>query len=298
MKTFFFFIHALAQSNAIQFRADEPLPLEQQTSPDYTTYVLILIGIIFVGYFIVTKRRMFEFIFRAATGKFNVTSNNPLSIDKQRSILLGAVYSSQQHARLDTLKLHIESNRRNIILKEWWGIQNTDDALETLDRLRDVGHRYFFPPVVEAMKQAGDQAKKDILLAHFKTSEEMERAILFLNNLQEALETMKKEGTITDMEDLARIGVAGWDVARLSFITRACYDAGYIDEETAWSYLQAADQLAHATLGSWKALGDSYVVGRYFWGGVDEASSLIHLYAKELSEKLQSPWKRIAFKTV
>lgn len=152
MKTFFFFIHALAQSNAIQFRADEPLPLEQQTSPDYTTYVLILIGIIFVGYFIVTKRRMFEFIFRAATGKFNVTSNNPLSIDKQRSILLGAVYSSQQHARLDTLKLHIESNRRNIILKEWWGIQNTDDALETLDRLRDVGHRYFFPPVVEAMK--------------------------------------------------------------------------------------------------------------------------------------------------
>ena len=58
MKTFFFFIHALAQSNAIQFRADETLPLEQQTSPDYTTYVLILIGIIFVGYFIVTKRRI------------------------------------------------------------------------------------------------------------------------------------------------------------------------------------------------------------------------------------------------
>ena len=104
---------------------------------------------------------MFEFIFRAATGKFNVTSNNPLSIDKQRSILLGAVYSSQQHARLDTLKLHIESNRRNIILKEWWGIQNTDDALETLDRLRDVGHRYFFPPVVEAMKQAGAERSEE-----------------------------------------------------------------------------------------------------------------------------------------
>lgn len=295
MKPLLLSLQALAQSDTIPSGIGETLPVESPASPNYTTYVLILIGIVFVGYFFVSRRRMFANIYRAIRGKFNVTSNNPLSIEKQRQILLGAIFSSQQNARLDSLKLHIDSKQRSMILDEWWDIRCTEDALETLDGLRDKGHRYFFPYVLEAMKQPDDQAKGDVILAHFEEEEEIERAVYFLNNLSGSVEAMKKEGTITGIEDLERIGVGGWDVGRLSFIARACYDAGYIDEETAWKYLQDADRLAHEKLDSWKALAESYVVGRYLWGGINADSSLIRLYATELCTKPDSPWNKIAF---
>ncbi|MDO4789480.1 MAG: DUF1266 domain-containing protein [Porphyromonas sp.] len=295
MKALFLSLQAFAQSDTIPTGMSETLPTETQTSPDYTTYVLILIGIIFVGYFFVSRRRMFANLFRAITGKFNVTSNNPLSTEKQRQILLGAIFSSQQNARLDTLKLHIDSKQRSMILDEWWDIQSTEDALETLDNLRDKGHRYFFPHILEAMKQSDDKAKGDVILAHFEEEEEIGRAVHFFNNLSGSIEAMKKEGTITSIEDLERIGVNGWDIGRMSFIARACYDAGYIDEETAWNYLQEADRLAHEKLDSWKSLAESYVVGRYLWGGINADSSLIRLYATELCNKPESPWNKIAF---
>lgn len=280
----------------IALMAAIPCAFAQSASGDaLTKNVLIFVIAVLVIYFVVSKSRMFMSIVRAISGAFRTSKKNPHTTDQQRKILLGAVYSLQQDAYLDTLKLDIGSSKRNTILQDWWGIHGKDSAFETLDYLRDKGHRYYFPTVLEMMKMDSADAQRELVRSRMQNQEDAEKTISSFNNLMASIDALKKEGTITSEADIERVGVVGWDVGRLSFMTRLCYEAKYLTEDEAWSYLDAADRIAHEGLGSWKDLADSYVLGRYFWTGVDGNSSVIRVYANDLLNKPKSPWTVIPF---
>lgn len=260
-----------------------------------TNYVLILMIVVLVGYFFISKRHMLMSIIRMFSGSFRTAKDNPLTPEQQRKILLGSIYSLQQGGYLDSLRLDVGGNRAATILQDWWGIHGKDSAKETLDYLRDKGHRFYFAIALDMMKQNNWDQQKEVILSNVQTQEDAEKTVEYFKNLTSSIEEMKKDGTITSDEDLKRLGVTGWDAGRLSFMARLCHDAKLITEEEVWAYLDAADRIARENLRSWKDLADSYVLGRYFWTGADGNSSAIRSFANDLLKKPNSPWNTVPF---
>jgi Protein of unknown function (DUF1266) len=58
-----------------------------------------------------------------------------------------------------------------------------------------------------------------------------------------------------------------WDFSRLVHLARLCFFAGYIDEETAWTYIRAAGRNLAARFDGWPAYGRAILVGREIWAG-------------------------------
>ena len=90
--------------------------------------------------------------------KRQMTGNNPLkkyhrnpkgsnlSRTQQRAINFGAILTEMNHEFCDSLQSvnHGVTKYLNQSLREWWGINSTDDAKETLERLKNKGHRQVF----------------------------------------------------------------------------------------------------------------------------------------------------------
>ena len=58
-----------------------------------------------------------------------------------------------------------------------------------------------------------------------------------------------------------------WDFSRLVHLARLCHFAGYIDEETAWTYIRAAGRNLAARFDGWPAYGRAVLAGREIWAG-------------------------------
>jgi hypothetical protein len=73
--------------------------------------------------------------------------------------------------------------------------------------------------------------------------------------------------------DIKKYGAAAWDYGRLIFIARLCFDAKYLSQAEAWTYIEQAHQLAFIEFNSWEAYAKSYVIGRALWGGKNSFNS-------------------------
>ena len=225
------------------------------------------------------------------TGGFRTKGD--ISTLESKKILTGALYALQQGAYLNTLTADI-GEKLYTLLGEWWGIEDRNSALETLDYLRDKGYSFYFPTVLKAFSAASDEERKEIILAEMTTQEDAEKAYTQTHNLLAAIDPLKENKTIEKTEDVERYGVTGWDTGRLIFIARLCCDAKYIEEEEAWSYIDVGYAQAQSAFKSWDELAKSYVIGRFVWGGKD-ANDGMQILANDLLEKPKSPWKQVAW---
>jgi len=250
----------------------------------------IVIGIVICFFFFKYKSTIMSII-RIFTGGFRTKGD--IKTLESKKILVGAIYAEQQGAYLNTLTAGI-GDKLYTILGEWWGINDRDSALDTLDYLRDKGYSYYFPTVYKAFLAASDPERKDIILDEMTTQEDAEKAYEQTHNLLESIEPLKKLNTIEKTEDVEKYGVVGWDTGRLIFIARLCYDAKYIEEEEAWAYIDAAYAQAQKTFKSWNELAKSYVIGRFIWRG-KEGDDGMQGIADDLVNKPNSPWQQVAW---
>jgi len=251
-------------------------------------FVIVGAGIYGTYYFFKNKSTILGVI-RMFTGGYRIKGD--ITTLESKKILTGAIYAEQQGAYLNTLTADI-GDRLYTILKEWWGINDRDSAIDTLDYLRDKGYTYYFPTVYKAFSAASDAERKDIIIAEMTTQEDVEKAYDQTHNLLESIDLLKKLKTIEKTEDIKKYGVVGWDAGRLIFISRLCYDAKYIDEEEAWTYIDAAYAQAHSVFKSWNELAKSYVIGRFIWRGKGADDGMQYI-ADNLVNKPNSPWKQV-----
>ncbi|MDR2913916.1 MAG: DUF1266 domain-containing protein [Tannerella sp.] len=287
---------AQAQRDSIKLATKQQQALydaqNKRTQQMIWLFVVVGLGTFAVFFFLKNKSTVMSII-RIFTGGYRIKGD--IMTLESKKILTGAIYADQQGAYLNTLTADI-GNKLYTILSDWWGINDRDSAIETLDYLRDKGYAYYFPTVYKAFSASSDQERKDIITSEMTTQEDAEKAYAQTHNLLESVDSLKKLKLIEETDDIEKYGVVGWDAGRLIFIARLCYDAKYIDEEEAWIYIDAAYAQAQKAFKSWDELAKSYVIGRFIWNGKSADDGIQH-FADDLVNKPNSPWKQVAWRS-
>jgi len=266
---------------------------EQNKSSERFIWIIVACGAIFSLTFLWVKYgNVVMGIIRILTGNYRIKGD--VTTLEAKKILTGAIYADQQGAYLNTLKADV-GGKLFTILGEWWGINGRDSAIETLDYLRDKAFAYYFPTVFKAAQAGSDSERKEIITAAMTNQEDAEKAYSQTGNLLESIDTLKKYKLINSIDDVEKRGVKGWDVGRLIFIARLCFDAKYISEYEAWEYIDVAYAQAQKEFDSWEDLARSYVIGRFIWKGSEADDGMIEI-ADDLVHKAKSPWTQVAWK--
>lgn len=61
--------------------------------------------------------------------------------------------------------------------------------------------------------------------------------------------------------------IDAWDIERIASLSRYCYAAGYIDQETCLEYLETASKMAKERYNNWSEYASSFMTGRAFMYG-------------------------------
>lgn len=221
--------------------------------------------------------------------------------EQYKKIAIGALYSEQQTAYINSLTTGLGKSDMKKLLSEWWGINNTEEAKDCLNYLQNKGFRYYFQTVLRAYEITDKEAQKEIIVNGFdendeKYEEDIQKAYQQLINLQETWKELTENNIISTKNELERYNNIGWDCGRLVFLSRLCFDVGYISENETWNYINKAYELATQHFDTWKEFSKSYIIGRGMWGGTECGNEGIMSIAEELLKKEKSPWVQISFK--
>lgn len=250
----------------------------------------IVIAIIGVSFFILKVLPMLKKVRKVAKAfqgtKFK--ENSLLSDSQQRQVATSAIYASQQGAYVNALETGMAKMDLKEILIEWWGISNKQEAIQTLEELKQCKFQSCLPIVAEAIKQK-EVSTNDFLAQQIDRPYALQAIQEYAYNLKVNLSNLSDLEIISSIDDVSKLGVAGWDCGRLSFITRLCFDIGYISEAEAWQNLELSHKIAQQYFSNWEDFSKSYALGRSMWNGSDSRG--IYTIARNLIDNQPSPYE-------
>ncbi len=264
--------------------------------------IIVCVFIIFTIYPLIKKEKRY---YKTFVVKIYFNNNSTLTNEQYKKISIGAIYSEQQTAFINSLETGLDKDKIDTITGQWWGINTPEEAMDTLEYLQNKGFAYYFPYAYRAFLTNDEEQKKNIIINGLvpdrelsekeeeEIREDIQKAYNQQHNLTETFEELKEDKIIENKEDIKQYGVVGWDCGRLNFLSRLCYDAGFITEEQAWYFINSAYDLAQKTFNSWDDFAKSYVIGRAMWGGKDNHNSGIASIAYYMLTDPKSPWKQI-----
>lgn len=252
-----------------------------------TRIIQIIVILVFVGILVYRAIPLIR-RFRGAFKQIHRNENANLSTGQYRKLALGAIYSEQQSAYINSLTTGIPASEIKSMLSNWWGVQDGASAKETLDGLLDNARHPVLPMVLSAYSSHDTSS-----IAALTDEKKKEKAESQLANLAETLADLQADGVVQSVADVERLGTDGWELGRLVYVARMCFDAGLISEAETWAYIDEADQLARARFSNWADFGHSYAIGRALWSGKDSANSGIAHIAKYLLSNPESPWTQL-----
>lgn len=281
------------QASALRFRVRVPSSSEGNT--DYSSLIstVVICGIIL--YIVLKNWSKIRILFRGIASGARMEKNTDLTEDQQRKLLLSGVFSAQKATLFNVVKTGMDSNERDKMFTQGWGITDKTSAIDTLDYLRLSGTRRYFPQVVESLKLKNKQEIQQYINDTFENEEDMRNCWEQVQYAFESMEPLMKEQIIKDENDFVRIGPDAWDAGRLVFMARLCREHNYITDEQLWQYIDAADEIAHRTLTNWEDFGKSYIIGRCLWCGTANYFEVMAGHAKKMYTNPKSPWKTFPF---
>lgn len=244
---------------------------------------------IFIGLPFLKKAKRFV---KAVSGKIYLNKSSSILQTQYRKLALGAIYSEQQTAYINSLTTGLDATMIRSRLSEWWGIESRQDALDTLDYLSEKGFRFYTDAVISAYAE-NEEKQAEILEKNFINDQDLNKAWSQLQNLKETYDELQSDKIINNVVDIKKLGTTGWDCGRLVFVARLCFDSKYITETETWNYIERANQLARDAFHSWETYSKSYVIGRALWGGKNSFNSGIAEIAKYLLHEPNSPWVQL-----
>jgi hypothetical protein len=192
-------------------------------------------------------------------------NNNPQeTLTERKQIALSAIYSEQQSAYINSLSTGLPRSRILTILNEWWGIHNSEEAVNKIDYLTYKGFQFYFPIVLEAFEIADPQQREIFFEEQFIKlgDQDCEKILDQTANLELMIDEFVKDKLISNTNELKKMSVAAWDIGRAIFLSRLCYDVGFISIDQVRDYLQKNSEIAFKQFGSWHEFAKSYVIGR------------------------------------
>ncbi|MCL2008883.1 MAG: DUF1266 domain-containing protein, partial [Treponema sp.] len=87
-----------------------------------------------------------------------------LTEDEQRALNVGAIIAGTRKEFYNSLETAKKGEVRKNLLRSWWGVTSAESAVETLDRLKERGHRKGYQVV---LKSATELLEKQISFHDF-----------------------------------------------------------------------------------------------------------------------------------
>ena len=289
------FMLCFVAQQASAFRIKARVPSSSEGNTDYSSLIstVVICGIIL--YIVLKNWSKIRILFRGIASGARMEKNTDLTEDQQRKLLLSGVFSAQKATLFNVVKTGMDSNERDKMFTQGWGITDKTSAIDTLDYLRLSGTRRYFPQVVESLKLKNKQEIQQYINDTFENEEDMRNCWEQVQYAFESMEPLMKEQIIKDENDFVRIGPDAWDAGRLVFMARLCREHNYITDEQLWQYIDAADEIAHRTLTNWEDFGKSYIIGRCLWCGTANYFEVMAGHAKKMYTNPKSPWKTFPF---
>lgn len=116
----------------------------------------------------------------------------------------------------------------------------------------------------------------------------MERMVYLRKQLGE-------RGVVVDDSYYIKVGLTGWDMARLQLLSRVAYDRGLISNRDMWNNQIFAWKVVASTLDSWSDLGFSCLLG-YVLQADNVSWEKLYACYQIATESVDSPWIATRFK--
>ena len=95
---------------------------------------------------------------------------------------------------------------------------------------------------------------------------------------------------------LARHRILAWDLCRLISVARGAHTLGLLSAEETWGLVLEAGRRLRAEYGSWKELGDDFLLGLGFWDpDAAQSGGVYPAMVRWLQKDARSPWQRVPF---
>lgn len=212
----------------------------------------------------------------------NMDYNSIYGCDTELKEAIGDSYQVEDREQyLDTFKTSYKQ-----ALSSSWSTTDKDSAIETLDWLRDEGHRisldedyYGFDEILNLIRTGETEGFEDEAEAY-----------------DEVVSALKEDYGYTDEEIASVTTLSAWDYDRLVVVARWCYGSDYISEEEFWSYLEAAAAQGAADYDSWRTCFAGALMGRAIWSGENGFDSANQAVADQLLSDEGSIYQKVSFK--
>ncbi|MEL6631985.1 MAG: DUF1266 domain-containing protein [Bacteroidota bacterium] len=176
-------------------------------------------------------------------------------------------------------------------LNKEWDIGNEEDLAETIEWLREIGHRHEFQEIIQRVGQFSPEEREVYI-------QEIGEGKYDLTDPDDQEEERHRVQMIYENTyNIRFLSFIAWDFLRLMDVVRMGVRADMMDEKTAWSHLLSAAQVLQSRYDSWKEMGEQFVHAREFWSIV-ETRKEENMYDKALKELLrdpESPWNQLAW---
>ena len=221
--------------------------------------------------------------------KYIYNDNAPILSKVQYAALnVGAITSEQNGYFYNSIET--EPDKEDVVarLKDYYGVINSDSAIEILEWLLHRGHSVYFEAIRPIISNSSNEFNVDVLL-----ESELDRSLTtYISHIKESLEIIVDHQIIKGASEFKIISIRAWDLGRLVLVARCCCDANYITEEQAWHYIMSAYDLAKEIYINWEEFAKGYIVGRCLWGGNDGALFGIISITRGLLKDDNSPWMK------
>lgn len=203
-------------------------------------------------------------------------------------LLISSMYAEQQAAYLNSYETGLDNGTLKTILEDYWEIFDKDDAIEVLSDLQNRNQDEYLDTVYNAFENRENYVA--ILKSNLPDEEDVfKHYVEIYRKLSNVVPELIEQNVFRDFLAIKNIRDTAWNYGRGAFLSRCCYEAGYISEVELIEYLQKSHTGLRNYCRTWKEYTTSYIFGRAIWGGSNN-DGMIQI-ADDLLNSEKSPLK-------
>lgn len=208
---------------------------------------------------------------------FGLFRPKPLAPWQRWGLAAGGVLTRLNNETFEKLACNYNTQTCRQSLKEWWGVNSTDELESILLWLYNEGHRLDCQRLCQAPRPTATWNSTSLAGESIKPE------------LRQFLEQHSHR--------IGKHGLVSWDLSRLVNVARWGHKAGYIDDTAAWKWIHLASLGLQESFSSWEETGEDFLLGYRYWSDGGELPENVRTSEQWLNSSAESPWRQIPWNT-